>query len=77
MSTPTSLGRYHFQAWARRGIGASVTSTAAILPDRASLDVQLALRVQDGRLQVREAPGSGIEIDADKLAHYSVARPLT
>jgi hypothetical protein len=48
MSTPTSLGRYHFQAWARRGIGASVTSTAAILPDRASLDVQLALRVQDG-----------------------------
>jgi hypothetical protein len=49
MSAPPSLGRYHFQAWARRGIGASVTNTDnGTLPDRASLDVQLSLQVQGG-----------------------------
>lgn len=50
MSTPApSLGRYHFQAWARRGIGASLTNPdSGALPDRGSLDVQVALQVQDG-----------------------------
>ncbi len=49
MTTPPSLGRYHFQAWARRGIGASVTNTdTGTLPDRASLDVQISLQVQGG-----------------------------
>jgi hypothetical protein len=45
----TSLGRYHFQAWARRGIGASVTNVdSGTLPDHAKLDVQIALQVQAG-----------------------------
>jgi hypothetical protein len=45
----TSLGRYHFQAWARRGIGASLTNLdTGTLPDRANLTVQLSLQVQDG-----------------------------
>jgi hypothetical protein len=48
MTTP-SFGRYHFQAWARRGIGASVTNAdTGTLPDRARLNVQLFLQVQDG-----------------------------
>jgi hypothetical protein len=50
MSTPPPLGRYHFQAWARRGIGASVTTAdPGTLPDRASLDVQISLQVQGGQ----------------------------
>jgi predicted XRE-type DNA-binding protein len=49
MSTPPSLGRYHFQAWARRGIGLSITNVdSGTLPDRASLDVQVSLDVQGG-----------------------------
>jgi hypothetical protein len=50
MSTPApSLGRYHFQAWARRGIGASLTNVdSGTLPDRANLNVQIALQVQNG-----------------------------
>ncbi len=44
------LGRYHFLAWARRGIGASVANADnnASLPSRASLKVQLSLNVQQG-----------------------------
>jgi hypothetical protein len=46
---PPSLGRYHFQAWARRGIGVSLTNVdTGTLPNRASLDVQIDLTVQDG-----------------------------
>jgi hypothetical protein len=46
MSTP---GRYHFQSWARRGIGASVNNPdTGTIPDRASLSVQLSLNVQGG-----------------------------
>lgn len=51
MSSPAtpSLGRYHFQAWARRGIGASLSNIdSGTLPDRANLDVQLFLNVQNG-----------------------------
>jgi hypothetical protein len=49
MTTPPSLGRYHFQAWARRGIGASLTNIdTGTLPDRANLTVQVALQVADG-----------------------------
>jgi L-Ala-D/L-Glu epimerase len=79
MSTPgeTSIGTLHSLAF-----GAARRSTSR-LPGVYGYFLGLAddllaepLRVRDGRLQVREAPGSGIEIDADKLAHYSVARPL-
>lgn len=49
MTTPPSLGRYHFQAWARRGIGATVTNVdTGTLPNRASLNVQVALQVTNG-----------------------------
>ena len=49
MTTPPTLGRYHFQAWARRGIGASLTNIdTGTLPDRANLTVQVALQVTDG-----------------------------
>jgi hypothetical protein len=49
MSDPP-LGRYHFLAWARRGIGASVNNVDnnGSLPARASLNVQLSLSVQQG-----------------------------
>ena len=43
-----TTGKYHFQAWARRGIGAAVDNPdTGVLPDRASLTVQLALQVQN------------------------------
>jgi hypothetical protein len=49
MSDPP-LGRYHFLAWTRRGIGASVANpdNNGSLPDRASLTVELSLSVQQG-----------------------------
>jgi hypothetical protein len=50
MSNGGALGRYHFQAWARRGIGASVNNPDhGSLPDRASLNVQVLLNVQGGQ----------------------------
>ncbi len=43
------LGRYHFLAWARRGISASIDQPdAGVLPKRASLNVKLSLSVQQG-----------------------------
>jgi hypothetical protein len=50
MSSAPTLGRYHFQAWARRGIAASLNNPdgGASLPSRASLSVQLFLDVQGG-----------------------------
>jgi len=48
MSDP-ALGRYHFLAWSRRGISASLTNPdAGSLPARATLNVQLTLGVQQG-----------------------------
>lgn len=49
MSDPP-IGRYHFLAWARRGVGASVNNVdnGGSLPIRSSLDVQLSLSVQQG-----------------------------
>ncbi len=49
MSDP-SLGRYHFLAWSRRGIAASIdhTDDGGALPSRAVLDVALALTAQQG-----------------------------
>lgn len=49
MSDPP-LGRYHFLAWARRGIGAAITNpdNNGSLPARAQVDVQLSLSVQQG-----------------------------
>ena len=48
MSEPV-IARYHFQAWARRGIGASLdTPDTGTLPDRATVHVQIALDVQGG-----------------------------
>ncbi len=48
MSDP-ALGRYHFLAWSRRGISASLTNPdAGSLPARATLNVQLILGVQQG-----------------------------
>ncbi len=47
--TDKPLGRYHFLAWARRGIGASAkTPDSDPLPSRAALSVQLTLSVQQG-----------------------------
>jgi hypothetical protein len=47
-STPT-LGRYHFEAWARRGIAANLNNPdGASLPSRANLNVQLSLGVEGG-----------------------------
>jgi hypothetical protein len=41
------LGRYHFLAWARRGVSASLTNLdGGSLPARATLNVQLALSVR-------------------------------
>jgi hypothetical protein len=49
MSSAPTLGRYHFEAWARRGIGASLSNPdTGSLPARASLTVQLFLDVQGG-----------------------------
>jgi hypothetical protein len=49
MSSAPTLGRYHFQAWARRGIAASLnTPDGGSLPSRANLSVQLFLDVQGG-----------------------------
>ncbi len=48
MNSP-SLGQYQFLAWARRGIGASVTNAdSGALPVRATLSVQLSLQVTGG-----------------------------
>lgn len=45
MSGP--LGKYHFLAWARRGVASAIHNPdQGSLPDRASLTVQLALTVQ-------------------------------
>jgi hypothetical protein len=47
--TDKPLGRYHFLAWSRRGIGASVDNPdQGSLPSRAELDVQLSLSAQQG-----------------------------
>lgn len=45
-----SVGRYHFLAWARRGIAASITDLddGGPLPARASLNVQVSVSVQQG-----------------------------
>lgn len=44
-----TVGLYHFQTWARRGIGASVANVdSGTLPDHATLSVQLGLDVADG-----------------------------
>jgi hypothetical protein len=44
-----TVGLYHFQAWARRGIGASVSNVdSGTLPDHARLSVQLGLDVTGG-----------------------------
>jgi L-Ala-D/L-Glu epimerase len=76
MSTPgeTSIGTLHSLAF-----GAARRSTSC-LPGVYGYFLGLAddllvepLRVQDGRLHVRDVTGSGIEIDTDKLAHYSMA----
>ena len=49
MSTAPTVGRYHFEAWARRGIAASLKNVdSGSLPARASLNVQLFLDVQGG-----------------------------
>ena len=49
MSTAPTVGRYHFEAWARRGIAASLKNVdSGSLPARASLKVQLFLDVQGG-----------------------------
>ena len=43
-----SAGKYHFQAWARRGIISAVNNPdSGGLPDRASVTVQLSLQVQN------------------------------
>jgi hypothetical protein len=43
------LGRYHFLAWARRGIGGSVANPdQGSLPARANLGIQLFVQVQGG-----------------------------
>jgi hypothetical protein len=48
MSDP-ALGKYHFLAWSRRGIGASIPNVDnGSLPDRAILNVQMFLQVQGG-----------------------------
>ena len=49
MSDPTP-GRYHFLAWARRGIGASYNQpdNNGTLPDRATLNVQVSVSAQQG-----------------------------
>jgi hypothetical protein len=49
MSSAPTLGRYHFQAWARRGIATSLNNPdGGSLPSRAGLSVQLFLDVQGG-----------------------------
>lgn len=49
MSSTTALGQYQFEAWARRGIAASLNNPDnGALPSRASLSVQLFLDVQGG-----------------------------
>jgi hypothetical protein len=46
----TTVGRYHFVAWARRGIGASYNQpdNNGTLPDRATLNVQVSVNAQQG-----------------------------
>jgi len=58
------LGRYHFLAWSRRGIGASVsTPDNNPLPSRASLGVQLSLSVQkNGATTVVQPPPMQVQM---------------
>jgi len=65
-----ALGRYHFLAWARRGIGASITNPdSGSLPSRATLNVELSLSVDTGtptpisRLVELFGPGDVIGLD--------------
>src|SRR5436190_10153277 len=49
----TPLGRYHFLAWSRRGIDASMDAPdAGALPKRATLNVKLSLSVKQGATDV-------------------------
>lgn len=59
-----STGRYHFLAWSRRGIGASIANPdAGVLPARASSSVQLALSVgQAGALSPTQPAPVEVEL---------------
>jgi hypothetical protein len=58
------LGRYHFLAWARRGIAASIANPdAGSLPSRAALAVQLTLSVeQDGASRSVQPPATPVQV---------------
>src|SRR5262249_4761207 len=58
------LGRYHFLAWARRGIGASIANPdgGGALPSRATLDVQLNVTAQQGGTSVAGQPRPDVKI---------------
>jgi hypothetical protein len=58
------LGWYHFLAWARRGIAASIANPdAGTLPSRAALAVQLTLSVeQDGASRTVQPPATPVEV---------------
>src|SRR5439155_9821863 len=74
MSGPP-IGRYHFLAWSRRGVGASISNVdnGGSLPNRPSLSVQLSISIQqDGTTNVVQpsprsaemfGPGDVIGID--------------
>ena len=56
------LGRYHFLAWARRGVGAAISNPdQGSLPDRASLSVQLTLSV-NGALSPAQPAAQNVEL---------------
>src|SRR5262245_30628920 len=51
------LGRYHFIAWARRGIGAAVTGAGAVpLPARAAVSVRHTITAQQSGGPVNVTP---------------------
>jgi hypothetical protein len=55
------LGRYHFLAWSRRGIGASVNNPdGGSLPSRSTLDVQLGLTANG--TAVSPAPDNKVQL---------------
>ncbi len=58
------LGRYHFLAWARRGIAASVANPdTGTLPSRAALGVQITLSVeQDGVSRTVQPPATPVQL---------------
>jgi len=57
------LGNYHFLAWARRGIGASVNNVDnGALPNRSSLNVQLFLQVQGGPVANPPVPAVPVQM---------------